>query len=124
MKLKKMIYTAILGNFILISSLYANEDQNDKEKINLNYELKLGITPYEKYGSKTSSESYNDGIDFGMEAYKSGEKYSFGFGGEVKREIEKKYIVGETDRIYTYYFLGKRRIGNYYSLVTRLGKTS
>lgn len=96
----------------------------ERDNINLNYELKLGITPFKRYGSDTYSERFNNGVDFGMEVYKPGEKYSLGFGGEVKRRIESEYINGETDRLYAYYVLGKRRIGNHYSLVARLGRTS
>lgn len=124
--LRKRMSYLVLGSLLSITSVFAAEEQNKKndQKVNLNYELKVGVTPFKRYGSETYSERFNKGLDFGMEVYKPGEKYTLGFGGEVKRELDSEYIIGPTDRLYTYYLLGKRRIGNYYSLVGRLGRTS
>ena len=90
----------VLGSLLSITSVFAAEEQNKKndQKVNLNYELKVGVTPFKRYGSETYSERFNKGIDFGMEVYKPGEKYTLGFGGEVKRELDSEYIIGPTDR--------------------------
>lgn len=98
--------------------------QSDISYPNLNYELKVGITPFESYGSSRHSERFDNGIDFGIDIYKPYQSFSLGFGGEVKREINSNFIIGETSRLYAYYFLGKKKITDSYSLVTRLGRTS
>lgn len=90
----------------------------------LNYELKLGITPYEKYGSQSYSDRFSNGFDYGVEVYKNIKGNSFGFGGEVKRKLDDRYTLGDGDNLYAYYLLGKKEIGTDYSLVARLGRTS
>lgn len=125
--LKKRVVYLFMTSLFMTTSTFAIESENQKKndrKIKLNYELKLGITPFKKYGSETYSERFNNGVDFGAEVYKSGLKYQFGFGGEVKRKLDDEYITGKTGKLYTYYFLGKRKVGNFYSLVTRLGGTN
>ncbi|MGL4866073.1 MAG: OmpA family protein [Cetobacterium sp.] len=118
-KLNKIFILAILA--LAAQSTYS---QSDTSYPNLNYELKVGITPFESYGSSTYSERFDNGIDFGIEVYKPFQTFSLGFGSEVKREVDSEFIVGETSRLYTYYFLGKKKITDSYSLVTRLGRTS
>lgn len=128
---KKIFLNLFLGALVVTTSLYAEGSEEKQElsglrdsKLNLNYEPKIGITPYETYDGTSYSERFDRGVDFGIEVYKPFEKYSFGFGGEVKRELRKEYIQGDGERLYAYYLLGKRKIGKTYSLVMRLGRTS
>lgn len=126
MLVKKKIFL-LMGILVLGSFTYSEDEGggiNNWEDIKLNYEAKIGITPYEKYGSKTYSERFDDGLDFGLEVYRPFEKYSLGFGGEVKRKLDEQFIREDGERLYAYYLLGKRKIGDTYSLVARLGKTS
>lgn len=124
--LRKKVGYFLIGVLLGSNVVYGENIDNstDSSDVNLNYELKIGITPFESYGSSHSSERFDDGVDFGIEAYRSLDKYAFGFGGEVKRKVDKDYIKGNNRRLYTYYFLAKRRITDYYSIVGRLGKTS
>lgn len=124
---KKRIKYVLLAVLSLLGTgniIYGADETPSKEEIKLNYELKLGITPYETYGGDSRSESFRNGLDFGMEVYRSFEKYSIGFGGEVKGKLEKDYVKEDGERLYTYYILAKRKIGKSYSLVARLGRTS
>lgn len=125
---KRSFCSLFAGVLVTTNLLYAEENEGNHglrdKKLNLNYELKVGITPYETYGGTSYSESFNRGLDFGMEVYRPFEKYSLGFGGEVKRKLRKEFVQGDGDRLYVYYLLGKRKIGKTYSLVMRLGRTS
>lgn len=122
---KKRKSLILMGMLAGAMALNASEIGGEKqEKINLNYEIKAGITPYERYGSKAYSERFNDGLDFGMEVYKTFDKYAIGFGGEVKRKLNDDFINQDGERLYAYYLLGKWRLGDTYSLVGRLGRTS
>lgn len=123
--LKKKIY--ILFAILLSTSIAYGEEINLNPTINnynLNYELKLGVAPFESYGSSHSSEKFNNGIDFGVDVYKNLGKYSLGFGGEVKRKVNSDYIEGDAGRLYAYYLIAKREVGKNYSFVGRLGRTS
>lgn len=117
--------------FLLLSILvfsgiaYGEEESKSKwDEGKLNYELKAGITPYERYGSKTYSERFNNGLDFGMEAYKRFDSYALGFGGEVKRKLNDDFIKEDGERLYTYYALAKKNLTDTVSLVGRIGRTS
>ena len=120
------------GKFLLLLSIlalsgvtYGEEEVKSKwDEGKLNYELKAGITPYEKYGSKTYSERFNNGLDFGMEAYKRFDSYALGFGGEVKKKLNNEFIKEDGERLCTYYALAKKNITDTVSLVGRIGKTS
>lgn len=112
---------------LAISSMASAESVTEKKKqdVVMNYEAKIGITPYEKYGSKTYSERFNDGVDFGLEAYRRfGNVGVLGFGGEVKRKLNDDFIKEDGERLYTYYIIGKKNITDTVSLVGRIGKTS
>lgn len=124
--MKKRGKLAILLGTLLLSSLAnASEGEMEQEKIIMNYEVKAGITPYERYGSKAYSERFDDGVDFGLEAYRRfGNKYALGFGGEVKRKLNEEFIKEDGERLYTYYIIGKKNLTDTVSLVGRLGKTS
>lgn len=99
----------------------SNQVRNSND---LNYELKIGVAPFESYGTSHSSERFNNGVDFGADVYKKIGKYSLGFGGEVKRKVDSDYIEGDAGRLYAYYLIAKRELGKNYSLVGRLGRTS
>lgn len=115
----------LLGVLALAGVSYAEDGElTSWEDVKLNYELKVGVTPYEKYGSKTYSNRYDEGLDFGLEVYRPFENFSIGFGGEVKRKLDKEFIREDGERLYTYYLLAKRKIWGTYSLVARLGRTS
>lgn len=122
--LKKSLAVACL----LVTSQVAFSEETNRGNIDnltdLSYELKVGITPYESYGSSSYSERFDRGVDYGLEVYKEFEKYSFGFGAEVKRKTDEDLINGVNGRLYPYYFLAKRRIVDSYSLVGRFGRTS
>lgn len=122
---KKKKNLILIGIFTTAMTLHAYDlGEEKKENLKLNYEIKAGITPYERFGSKAYSERFNKGLDFGMEVYKPFEKYSIGFGGEVKRKLDDHFIKENGERLYTYYILGKWKLGETYSLVGRLGRTS
>lgn len=122
MKRKKKLL--MLLSCLVLSSL-VNAAEEKQEKIIMNYEVKAGITPYERYGSKAYSERFDDGVDFGLEAYRRFDnKYVLGFGGEVKRKLNSEYIKSDGERLYTYYIVGKKNLSDTVSLVGRLGKTS
>lgn len=113
---------------ILLSTniAYGGETNSNqvKNNNNLNYELKVGIAPFESYDASHSSERFNNGVDFGVDVYRNIGKYSLGFGGEVKRKLDSDYIDGEAGRLYAYYLIAKRELGKNYSLVGRIGRTS
>ena len=122
---KKKKNLILIGIFTTAMTLHAYDlGEEKKENLKLNYEIKAGITPYERFGSKAYSERFNKGLDFGMEVYKPFEKYSIGFGGEIKRKLDDHFIKENGERLYTYYILGKWKLGETYSLVGRLGRTS
>lgn len=120
-KFKYFLTGLLLGNSIVVFGVDSDIESKDRS---LNYELKIGITPYKNYGSNSSSERFDSGVDFGIEVYKQFNKYSLGFGGEVKRKVEEEYIDGDSGRLYTYYVLGDKKIGRGYSVVGRIGRTS
>lgn len=122
-KRKGLILTGMLLGTLALNASEIKENNKSNEVI-LNYEVKAGITPYEKYGNRTYSERFNEGLDFGMEVYRRFDNYCLGFGGEVKRKLNDDFIKQDGERLYTYYLLGKKNIGETYSLVARLGKTS
>lgn len=95
-----------------------------KNNNNLNYELKIGVAPFESYDTSHSSERFNNGVDFGADVYKNIGKYSLGLGAEVKRKVNSDYIDGDAGRLYAYYLIAKRELGKNYSLVGRAGRTS
>lgn len=94
----------------------------EEERINLNYEFKIGITPIAWYGEKRYSERFKNMVDYGFEFYHQGIKNSLGLGFEGKNEKEPQFIPN-LDEIYTYFVVGKRKVGNF-SLVVRLGGAS
>lgn len=116
----RMIKQIVVLFLLVVGSSFASEE---KERINLNYELKIGITPMKWYGGKRYSERYKVPVDYGFEVYHQGKIYSLGVGVEGKIEDEYEFIDG-LDEIYTYYVVGKRKIGHYYSLVFRAGGAS
>lgn len=123
--LKKNLY--LLFSILLSASIAYGEETNLSQTINnynLNYELKVGVAPFESYGSSHSSEKFNNGVDFGADVYKNLGKYSLGFGGEAKRKVNSDYIEGDAGRLYAYYLIAKREVGKNYSFVGRLGRTS
>lgn len=122
-KRKGLLLMGMLVGALTLNA-YEIEESEKNSNIKLNYEVKAGITPYERYGNETYSERFNEGLDFGMEVYKPFDKYSIGFGGEVKRKLNDDFIKQDGERLYAYYLLAKRNIGDTYSLVARLGKTS
>lgn len=122
-KMRKKKLLLLIASLLLSNLINAAEEK--EEKVIMNYELKVGITPYEKYGGKAYSERFNDGVDFGLEAYRRfSNKYVLGFGGEVKRKLNSEYIKADGERLYSYYIIGKKNLTDTVSLVGRLGKTS
>lgn len=113
---------------ILLSTTiaYGNEINSNqvKNNNNLNYELKIGVAPFESYDTSHSSERFDNGVDFGADVYKNIGKYSLGLGAEVKRKVNSDYIDGDAGRLYAYYLIAKRELGKNYSLVGRVGRTS
>ncbi len=122
-KKMKLLPLLMLGSTVLA---FAQENGEEAKKtVMLNYEVKAGITPYERYGNKTYSERFDEGLDFGLEVYKRFDtRYALGFGGEVKRKLNEEFIQEDGERLYAYYILGKKNITDTVSLVARLGKTS
>lgn len=123
LKSKKIL--ALLGALAISGLAIADDTTDGDKKVVMNYEAKIGITPYEKYGDKTYSERFDDGVDFGLEAYRRfGNVGVLGFGGEVKRKLNDEFIKEDGERLYTYYVIGKKNITDTVSLVGRIGKTS
>ena len=90
----------------------------------INYEIKVGVSPYEAYDNSKEWFKFSNGLDYGLDIYQTFENgYSVGIGAEIKRKIEGVYT-DEGDRLYTYYLIGKKEIGRNYSLVSRIGRTS
>lgn len=103
--------------------LISNQMMLGNVKYGLKYEIKLGIEPIRWYGTKTYSERFDRGPDYGFEIYNSWKKYSIGFGVEAKQKLPQNYIVGDRDRLNAYYLLFKQN-NRFYSLIGRIGGTA
>lgn len=122
-----MILRSILFYLLIIGTVFAKEKiikETDNFKSNINLELKLGVSPYNRIGNSYAENSKFSGVDQGIEIYNSfNNGYSIGFGGEVKGRLKMREVPYD-NRIYAFYLLGKKDIGQEYSIIGRVGKTS